>query len=640
MSDSSDSTASPDGEPAAAVDDEYGDDYFAKYLADGQRAAALAAKADNPPPRFVTDDPQMAQSAVPPSLRHRYQLDKDTNQWVLRNLVCPNEQPCQSRRYVKAGDGDKYTGRARGVRDGPAVAYQWNAEEKRWVTSVSDQYSVITKYKAPDGTRYAWVAEKQAWLPDDSAASDPEDAADKRSTSEGNETVAAASRMPTIKYVDTVSSEYRAPNGTLYVLDKETNKWHATCDAATEERTDAGEPPAFADANMPDIKTADGTVYEWDRNSDEWNEKSNEATDEATDDAQAATASGLYTAPDGTVYEWDTVRNGWFPKIDDDFIAQYQASYGFVDHQASVPSAAATTTSASKPSTSAAAYASAEPSNDPADASGDPAEKRKKTPATWFDEDPNKTTKVYVQNLPDDITEDEFAELMSKYGMILRDPKTKKPRIKLYAEPGGQLKGDALCTYVRVESVDMVLNLLDGTDYRGRPIKVQRAKFEMRGSYNAALKPKRSKKDKQKQRKQQEKMLDWRPDRMRGERDKHENAVIFKNLFEADVFVKQVGLLLDYQEHLREECGKFGRVKKVIVFSTEPEGVAKVVMDTPAEADTVIEMFNGRLYKGRVVSAETWDGHTKYKIQENEAETSDRLVQWEQFLEGDEVQDK
>lgn len=628
MSDSNDSTPNPDAEPAA--DDEYGDDYFAKYLADGQAAANPA----DSPPRYVTDDPQVAQNVVQPSMRHKYQLDKDTNQWVLRNQIYPNEQPCQSRRYVKADEGDKYTGRAKGVRDGPAVSYQWNEEERRWVTGAGDQYSVSTKHKAADGTRYAWDAEKQAWLPDDSAASDAsdaEDAADKGSASEANEP-AAASKAPTIKYVDTVASEYRAPNGTLYVLDKETNKWHATADAATEDRTDAGE-PEFADENMPHIKTADGTVYEWDRESDEWNEKPDETQ-------AAAAASGLYTAPDGTVYEWDATRNGWFPKIDDDFIAQYQASYGFVDHRASDSSAAATSTPAAKPSTSATADPSAEPSNEPADASGEPAEKRKKAQATWFDEDPNKTTKVYVQNLPDDITEDEFAELMSKYGMILRDPKTKKPRVKLYAEPSGQLKGDALCTYVRVESVDMVLNLLDGTDYRGRPIKVQRAKFEMRGSYNAALKPKRTKKDKQKQKKQLEKMLDWRPDRMRGERDKHENAVIFKNLFEADLFVKQVGLLLDYQEHLREECGKFGRVKKVIVFSTEPEGIAKVVMDTPAEADTVIEMFNGRLYKGRVVSAETWDGQTKYKIQENEAETSDRLAQWDQFLEGDDVQDK
>lgn len=55
-----------------------------------------------------------------------------------------------------------------------------------------------------------------------------------------------------------------------------------------------------------------------------------------------------------------------------------------------------------------------------------------------------------MSNLPDDITEDEFVELMSKCGMIARDPKTNKFKTKLYTEANGQLKGDGLCHYIRV----------------------------------------------------------------------------------------------------------------------------------------------------------------------------------------------
>ena len=29
------------------------------------------------------------------------------------------------------------------------------------------------------------------------------------------------------------------------------------------------------------------------------------------------------------VYEWDAAKNAWFPKIDEDFMAQYQMNYGF-----------------------------------------------------------------------------------------------------------------------------------------------------------------------------------------------------------------------------------------------------------------------------------------------------------------------
>ena len=32
---------------------------------------------------------------------------------------------------------------------------------------------------------------------------------------------------------------------------------------------------------------------------------------------------------DGMLYEWDQDKNAWFPRIDEDFMAQYQMSYGF-----------------------------------------------------------------------------------------------------------------------------------------------------------------------------------------------------------------------------------------------------------------------------------------------------------------------
>lgn len=43
--------------------------------------------------------------------------------------------------------------------------------------------------------------------------------------------------------------------------------------------------------------------------------------------------TALYTDPkDATVYFWDVDKNAWFPKVDDDFLANYQMNYGFVDN--------------------------------------------------------------------------------------------------------------------------------------------------------------------------------------------------------------------------------------------------------------------------------------------------------------------
>jgi HIV Tat-specific factor 1 len=58
----------------------------------------------------------------------------------------------------------------------------------------------------------------------------------------------------------------------------------------------------------------------------------------------------------------------------------------------------------------------------------------------------------------------------------------------------------------QIESVDLALKLLDGYEHRGHKLHVERAKFQMKGSYDRSLKPKkRKKKEKEKLKKMQEK---------------------------------------------------------------------------------------------------------------------------------------
>lgn len=369
--------------------------------------------------------------------------------------------------------------------------------------------------------------------------------------------------------------------------------------------------------------------YKWDPVQNQWIPKTqgSEVSTNIVDGVHT------YTDKDGATFFWDDKKNAWFPKIDDDFMAVYQMNYGFVDN---------TTGDASRSDEVLKGKDVPNETTQSIETDKKPSNKRKNQQESlqWFELPPEQNTKVYVSNLPDNITEEEFIELMSKCGMIFRDPGSNKLKIKLYAEPDGQLKGDGLCHYIRVESVDLAINLLDGTDVRGKKIKVQRAKFEMRGDYNPTLKPKKKKKDKEKLKKMQEKLLDWRPEQMRGERSKHERIVIIKNLFTPELFDTEVHLIIDYQRDLREECSKCGTVRKVVIFDRHPEGVAQINMADPEEADLVVQMMDKRFFGKRQLSAELYDGKTNYKINETKEEMDKRLSKWDQFLEDENKEEK
>lgn len=87
--------------------------------------------------------------------------------------------------------------------------------------------------------------------------------------------------------------------------------------------------------------------------------------------------------------------------------------------------------------------------------------KKRKLPAAppkWFDIPAEQNSKVYVSNLPLDITDDEFSELMNKCGMVMKDLRTGKLKLKLYRDPSGELKGDGLCHYIKVsKSLPIIL---------------------------------------------------------------------------------------------------------------------------------------------------------------------------------------
>ncbi|XP_055534223.1 HIV Tat-specific factor 1 homolog [Wyeomyia smithii] len=418
---------------------------------------------------------------------------------------------------------------------------------------------------------------------------------------------------------------------------KEKNEW---LPEASTEKTDPYENEHYRWCHkssqwLPKENPKETDHYRWCDKANKWIPKADQKVSE--DDRTYSFEDGvhLYTDKDGAVYFWDEAKKAWFPRVDDHFMAVYQLNYGFIDNT----SGGDTDVSAQvEPEEQLSSKQEAQQEETDEEAVKVKGKKRKAPPEPpkWFELKQEHNTKVYVSNMPLDITEEEFAELMGKCGMVLKDPKTNKLKLKLYRDANGMLKGDGLCHYIKIESVNLALDILDSYDVRGHKIRVQRAEFQLKGEYNPSLKPKVRKKEKEKMRKMQESLFDWRPEKLRGERSRHERIVILKNLFEPELFEREVHLLLEYQNDLREECNKCGTCRRVVLFDRHPEGVAQVTMSDPEEADLVVKLMHGRFFGKRKLTAEIWDGRTKYRVAETEADTNKRLGNWEKYLEKEE----
>ncbi|KAJ8975510.1 hypothetical protein NQ317_010625 [Molorchus minor] len=340
------------------------------------------------------------------------------------------------------------------------------------------------------------------------------------------------------------------------------------------------------------------TEYQWDGIKNEWILRNNVVYGFEDD-------THVYTDNDGAKYFWDKEKNAWFPKVDDDFMARYQMSYGFTDP---------TKIEVQRPQ---------EPVPPPEKRLiKKKGEKRKASDPTWFEINENQNTNVYVSHLPLDIEEQEFVDLMQKCGL----------------EHGTDLlKGDGLCTYIRIESVDLALKLLDGYEFNGHKIKVERAKFQLKGEYDPETETKNEKEERQTKVEETARKavrLATREENWR--QSQAQKVVIVSNLFDPTIFDTDVSLILEFQQDLREECSKLGEVRKVIIYDRHPDGVAQINMGSPEEADQVVELLNGRWFMKRQLSAEIWNGRTKFKIAETDSEISERLNKWDKFLEGEE----
>ncbi|XP_063404003.1 17S U2 SnRNP complex component HTATSF1-like [Mytilus trossulus] len=403
-----------------------------------------------------------------------------------------------------------------------------------------------------------------------------------------------------------------------------------------------------------------------------------------------------YKDEDGTEYEWDEAKKAWFPKISEDFIAQYQMTYGA--HSADPQNGDQQSADQNKEEKDGESEDKGVPSLEGLDVNSEEYAKRyheyyayyygedyanyysyynqeevqgevqaegqgnsegqdgnqkgkkrkkkgekpdppPKREEGWFEVEEDKNTNVYVSGLPEDVTEEEYKTLMNRCGLVMFDPVMKQPKLKLYLNEHGNPKGDGRCCYIKTESVELALKFLDGSDVRGSTIHVERAQFALKGQFDPAKKKKKlSNKQKRKFLEKQKKLFDWRPE-LKLEpvtRPKNEKVVVLKNMFSPKEFEADPMLINELRDDTRTECSKLGEVKNIRLYDNHPDGVITVTMKTPCEADEVIKLLNGRWFAKKQITAESWDGKTKYDIEESEAERDERLKKWGEFLEKDE----
>jgi HIV Tat-specific factor 1 len=258
-------------------------------------------------------------------------------------------------------------------------------------------------------------------------------------------------------------------------------------------------------------------------------------------------------------------------------------------------------------------------------------------------------TAVYVTGLPPDATVKEIEETFTrKAGIIGEDPKTGEPRIKLYKDEEGNLKGDALIIFFKPQSVDLAITLLDDTPLRpdapaGEQYTIQVQASELKykksvqkqkadgGNQTASApaqgegqgdrKHKIQDPDRQrilrKKQKLNAKLADWDDDDPAAlptrTPSKWDKVVVFRHMFTQKELDEDPAALLEIKEDIHEECSDIGQVTNVVLWDLEPEGVVTVKFKDPEDAEKCMQAFHGRNFGGQRIHASLATGSEKFK---------------------------
>ncbi|SCU86890.1 LADA_0E00848g1_1 [Lachancea dasiensis] len=89
-----------------------------------------------------------------------------------------------------------------------------------------------------------------------------------------------------------------------------------------------------------------------------------------------------------------------------------------------------------------------------------------------------KNCAIYISNLPlEGMDKEKLVSEFGRFGIIRKDPANNEPKCKMYKDDNGNFKGDALILYLKPESVEIAVQLMDGVALEGSKLKVEEAVF-------------------------------------------------------------------------------------------------------------------------------------------------------------------
>ncbi|GAA5967514.1 hypothetical protein JCM3765_004692 [Sporobolomyces pararoseus] len=324
----------------------------------------------------------------------------------------------------------------------------------------------------------------------------------------------------------------------------------------------------------------------------------------------------------GTELEWDVQRNSWVPIVDQDLVKKQQAAYSVkgVNEQEEEE-------------------ISKQPLSKEERKQLQKNKRKALTTSTTSDskQNNNNNTAIFISNLPlnPPPTISLLSKIFSKAGLILQDPITNEPRIKLYKDSiTGQFKGEGLVVYLQKESVELSIRLFDRTELElgsGKGlISVQQAKWEKKKDGEEEGEPEKKKKKKTEEEKKNEervkkmgkkaaalrqKLQDWdSSDEESNETisKKFKGVIVLEGMFTLKELEQDATLLLDLKEEVREECENLGIVTNVTLYDKEEKGIMTVRFKEELSAQACIAKMNGRFFAGRTIKAYPMNSKHKF----------------------------
>ena len=167
---------------------------------------------------------------------------------------------------------------------------------------------------------------------------------------------------------------------------------------------------------------------------------------------------------------------------------------------------------------------------------------------------------IYITGLPSTVTCREIATFCGKCGLIEENAKSCDPRIKLYQDKSGKIKGDASVCFVKEISVGLAIQLLDQSLFlnTNSMIHVSVAEFKQKGeTFIERKRIKRDQRDKIRK-KQQQQSLGWNDGQVGME------IMVLKNMFTTqEATTEGESFAEELKKDVFEECSTFGPVEKV-----------------------------------------------------------------------------